>query len=78
MTDIYDVFRLEGSGPSWLESAVTFERAKARIQELAVPSPEEYLVLDQGTGNKHVLRLGGVEGQSTVAERKPVRDGDTL
>jgi hypothetical protein len=57
MTHIFDVFRLEASGPSWLESAVTFERAKARIQELAVPSPGEYVVLDQGTGNKHAFRF---------------------
>jgi len=70
MTPMLDVFRLETSGVRWLESAATLECAKARIQEFAVRSPGEYLVVDQRTGNKHVIRLDGVEGRSSVAERK--------
>ena len=54
-----DVFRLENGGVLWLESAASLGCAKARIQELAARSPGECLVLDQATGNKHVIRLAG-------------------
>jgi hypothetical protein len=66
MTDIVDIFRLETSGVLWLESAATLEGAQARVQELAVRSPGEYVVLDHETGNKHLIKLDGMQGRSTV------------
>jgi len=76
MTQKLDVFRLEASGVLWLGSAADFECAKARVQELAASSPGEYLVLDQETGDKHIIKLDGV-GPSSVTERKPVREEDS-
>ena len=61
MTHVLDIFRLESCGVLWLESAASLECAKARVQELAVRSPGEFLVLDLVTGNKHVIKLDGVE-----------------
>jgi hypothetical protein len=59
MTHLLDIFRLETSGVLWVESAATLEDAKARVQELAVGSPAEYLLLDHHTGNKIVVKADG-------------------
>jgi hypothetical protein len=59
-----DVLRVETSGLRWLEAAATLEDAKARVRELAVRSPGEYFLLDQRTGNKLVIQIGGVKGQA--------------
>jgi hypothetical protein len=57
----FDIFRTEiNGGVLWIESAATLEDAKARVQELGMRSPGEYLLLNQETGNKLVTRLDGV------------------
>jgi hypothetical protein len=68
VTPPLDIFRVETGGVRWLESAATLEDAEARVQELAVRAPAEYLVLNQKTGERLVIKLDGVEGRSTVAE----------
>jgi hypothetical protein len=73
MNHMLDVFRMENGGVLWLESAATIESAKARVQELH--SPGQYLVVDQKTGDKHIITLDVEEGRSTVAERELVRQG---
>jgi len=60
MTDSVDVFRVDTRGVRWLESAATFECAKVRVKELALESPGEYMVLDQRTGNRHVIKIQGM------------------
>jgi hypothetical protein len=60
MTAPFDIFQAETSGDVlWLESAVTLEEAHARVQELAAHSPGEYLLLNQKTGDKIVIKPGG-------------------
>ncbi len=59
MTHFLDIFRVETSGVLWVESAATMEDAKARVQELAVRSPAEYILLDQKTGDKLVIKPDG-------------------
>jgi hypothetical protein len=57
MTIPFDIFQTEDSGNIvWRESAPTIEAAKARIQELAIHSPAEYVVLNQKTGDRLVIR----------------------
>jgi len=75
MTHTLDIFRLETCGVLWLESAATLEHAKTRVRELAARAPGEYLVLDQKTGDKRVIKP--VVGPSTVADRKLMMEGDT-
>ena len=56
MTIPFDIFQAETDGcVLWLESAATLEQAKARVQELAVNAPGEYLLLNQETGSKLVI-----------------------
>jgi hypothetical protein len=61
MINRLDIFRLDNCGVLWLESAATLGCAKARVQELAECSPGEYLILDQATGNKHVIKSEGMK-----------------
>ena len=43
----FDIFQTETRGSvRWLEAAKTLEDAKARVQELALRSPGDYVVLD--------------------------------
>jgi hypothetical protein len=57
MTIPFDIFQAETDGcVLWLESAATLEQAKARVQELAVHAPGEYLLLNQETGSKLAIR----------------------
>ena len=66
----FDIFRTEiNGGVLWIESAATLEDAKARVQELGMRSPGEYLLLNQEKGDKLVIRLDGVNG-SRAEERE--------
>jgi len=55
----YDIFRMDASGILWQEAATSIDDAKTRAQLLAVHSPGEYLLLDQSTGVKHVVKADG-------------------
>jgi hypothetical protein len=60
MTARFDLFQMEADGGvRWCESAVTLEEARARLQKLATLTPGQYLVLNQGTGDKLVFTLDG-------------------
>jgi len=55
MTAPFDIFLAESNGSvCWIGSAETLADAKARIQ---ANSPGEYLVVNQQTGNRIVLKL---------------------
>jgi hypothetical protein len=56
MSNPFDIFQLDRAGVRWLESAESLDRAKTRIHELAVGAPGEYLLLDQKTGTKFVIK----------------------
>jgi hypothetical protein len=59
----FDIFRAENNGSIlWIGSAANEAEAKARIQEQGMGSPGDYLLLNQKTGNKLVIRQGGVNG----------------
>ena len=60
MTAPFDIFQAEvGGSLLWRETAVTFEDAKTRIQELAAQSPVNYLIVNQRTGHKIEIRPDG-------------------
>ncbi len=59
MTRPFDIFLVETEGVRWLQSAVTLEEAKAQVREYAGGAAGEYLLLDQVTGKKIVLKLDG-------------------
>jgi hypothetical protein len=55
MSLTFDIFRIDRAGVRWLESAESLDHAKARIRELALSFPGEFILLDHKTGNKVVI-----------------------
>jgi len=51
-----DIFRVDTLGVRWLDSASTVEGAQLRIRQLGGKIPGEYLVLNQVTGNRLVIK----------------------
>jgi hypothetical protein len=56
MSTPFDIFQIEPAGVRWLESAESLNRAQTRIEELAMSSPGEYILLDHRTGSKLVIK----------------------
>jgi hypothetical protein len=53
----FDIFQTDATGNIvWRESAATLHDAKARIRKLGTRSLVEYVVLNQKTGDKVVIR----------------------
>jgi hypothetical protein len=63
MTAPFDIFENEKTGTVlWLGSATTIEEARERIHQVAAQSPAEYLVLNQKTGDKVVIKFDATNG----------------
>lgn len=61
MTAPFDIFQVETNGSvRWLASVQTLDDAKARAQEYSVDSPGEYLLLNQATGSKLVIKVDDI------------------
>jgi hypothetical protein len=57
----FDIFRVDGDGVRWLQSAATIAEAKAHIAK-AGAAAGEYLLVNQVTGTKMVLKIDSPEG----------------
>jgi hypothetical protein len=76
-TPPFDIFRAERNGSVlWIGSAASVAEANARVQELGMRSPGDYVLLNQKTGDKLVCRLDGVNGTPGWIE-SPSGDGGT-
>ena len=51
-----DIFRVDQGGVLWLESAVSIDEAKARIRQLGAETSDEYVILDQSTNTKVIVK----------------------
>jgi hypothetical protein len=59
MSDPYDVFEVHTpDAVIWLGSAATLDEAHAAIRRRATSGSGEYLVVDQGSGQKLIVRPG--------------------
>jgi hypothetical protein len=57
MTAPFDIFRAESNGSVfWIGSAASVAEAKARIREQSTSSAGEFLLLNQETGSKLVIK----------------------
>jgi hypothetical protein len=64
MTAPFDIFEKEKSGTVlWLGSAISMEDAQVRIQRHAASTSGEYLVLNQQTGNKLIVKFNENVGE---------------
>jgi hypothetical protein len=60
LTAPFDIFENEKTGTVlWVGSAKTIDEARVRIRQVAPQSPAEYLVLNQKTGDKIVIKFEG-------------------
>jgi hypothetical protein len=57
MVPPFDIFRVKDGSPLWAESVQTLDEAKARVQQLGVSQPGEYLIYSQKTGNKTSIKV---------------------
>jgi hypothetical protein len=57
MTLPIDIFRIDGDGPRWIQAAASLEEARAHVNKLAGASPGDYLVMNQITGSKVVIKI---------------------
>jgi hypothetical protein len=63
MTTPFDIFENEESGTVLrVGSATTLDDAKSRIRQIAADTFGEYLVLNQITGNKVVVKFDEISG----------------
>nr|HEV7953657.1 hypothetical protein [Candidatus Acidoferrales bacterium] len=68
-TTSFDIFRMDASGASWLETAASLEEAEARVRKIAENIPGQYLVLNQKTGNKFFITLNGANSDTHGSAR---------
>jgi hypothetical protein len=67
MTPPYDIFRIETDGSvSWQDAMTTLEKAKARIEVLAVSTPAQYLIQSNVTGRRIVITQGASTTKSSA------------
>jgi|HubBroStandDraft_2_1064218.scaffolds.fasta_scaffold357472_2 hypothetical protein len=65
MTAPFDIFQAESNGSvRWLGSAESIADAKARVQQHSATSPGEYLLLNQKTGSKLVIKLDDIDTEA--------------
>ena len=58
----FDIFRVQDSGVLWVGSALTLDEAQEHVRQIAGFAPGEYLLLDQNTGNRSVIKSDGGHG----------------
>jgi hypothetical protein len=59
MLEPLDIFiKTEDGTYVWKATADSFELAKSKVEELAATSPGEYMIFNQSTGNKIVVKDG--------------------
>jgi hypothetical protein len=57
MTALFDIFRVETGGVRWLECVTNLDEAKARVRQIAAGAIGEYVVVDQRTGDRIILKF---------------------
>jgi hypothetical protein len=60
----FDIFRVEANGVRWLEAAANLEEAKSLVQQIANTAPGEFLLLNQHTGDKTLMKLDGLNSEA--------------
>jgi hypothetical protein len=60
MIEPLDIFiKLQDGTYVWKAAAESFELAKSMVEELAANAPGEYMIFNQDTGNKIVVKPDG-------------------
>jgi hypothetical protein len=73
-TPAFDVFQVQDSGVLWVGSAQTLEEAQEHVRQKAGFAPGEYLLLNQNTGNRLVIKFDGGHGAGLSSGSQTRRD----
>ena len=68
-TPAFDIFQVQDSGVLWVGSALTLDEAQEHVRQIAGFAPGEYLLLNQNTGNRLVIKFDGGHGAATVLRK---------
>ncbi len=73
-TPSFDIFQVQGSGVLWVGSATTLEEADNHVRQTAGGATGEYLLLNQKTEARLVVKFNGGDGTGLPFPRKAPRD----
>ena len=73
-TPAFDIFQVQDSGVLWVGSALTLDEAQEHVRQLAELAPGEYLLLNQNTGNRLVIKVDGGHGAGLPSGSQIERD----
>jgi hypothetical protein len=73
-TPAFDIFQVQDSGVLWVGSALTVEEAQQHVRQIAGFAPGEYLLLNQNTGNRLVIKSDGGHGAGLSSGSQAQRD----
>ncbi len=65
-----DIFKMQDGTYVWKAAADSFELAKSTVERLATTAPGEYMIFNQSTGNKIVVKDGLPEPQRDARENQ--------
>jgi hypothetical protein len=57
MTLLFDILQLETNGMVWIEAAPSLADAKSRVQELIARTRSDYIIFDQRTANRLLIKF---------------------
>ena len=70
----FDIFQVQDSSVLWVGSALTLEEAQEHVRQIAGFAPGEYLLLNQNTGNRLVMKFDGRHGAGLSSGSQTQRD----
>ncbi len=65
-----DIFKMQDGTYVWKAAADSFELAKSTVERLATTAPGEYMIFNQSTGNKIVVKDGLPEPHGDARENQ--------
>jgi len=73
-TSAFDIFQIQDNGVLWVGSALTLDEAQEHLRQIAGFAPGEYLLLNQNTGNRLVIKFDFGYGAGLSSGSQTQRD----
>ena len=73
-TPAFDIFQVQDNGALWVGSALTLDEAQERVRQIAGVASGEYLLLNQSTGHRLVIKFDGGRGAGLSTGSQTQRD----
>jgi hypothetical protein len=66
MTLHFDILQLEAEGVRWVEAVPSMDDAQARVRELIVRTKCDYIIFNQRTANRTLVRSADLGAESPL------------